>query len=151
MNSCIMPVASTIVMYYHGSSYHLPVGTILHPQDDHEERWSLEHFYHPLERYRPYGLLSHRDSVFMCDKVDDVELAKDYVDYIFVVKPLGRVERHDLMFGRDICSLISSGFSIDDDLVKDLAHRYWNGECHPKHNVWEYLTTSAEIIKVKNN
>ena len=135
--------------FYHGSSQELPVGTILRPRDDYENDWQHTDFYQPLERYRPQDRLSHRQSVFMCDNADDVDLAGGSTDYLFTVVPIGPVQRHDMNWGSEISMLVSDGYDIDSDEVRHAAEQYWAGNPHTNESVWEYLTPAARIVKVE--
>lgn len=136
-------------LYYHGSMNKLPVGTILRPRDDYENDWQNTDFYKPLEKYRPNNMLSHKQSVFMCDNDVDVDLAGGGTNYLFKVKPLGTIQRHDLNWGSEISSLISDGYGIDSPEVVKAAKNYWAGVPHTNESVWEYLTPSAKIVAVE--
>lgn len=136
-------------LYYHGSSDPLPVGTILTPRDDYEERWGRTDFYKPLELYRPKNMLSHRQSVFMCDNEDDVSIAGGYTDYLLTVEPVGPVQRHDLNWSSEISALIGDGHDIRSPKVKEAADKYWQGIPFPNEQVWEYLTPRARVVKVE--
>jgi hypothetical protein len=135
--------------FYHGSFDNLPVGTILTPRDNYESNWQHTDFYAPLEKYRPSNMLSHRQSVFMCDNPDDVDLAGGATDWLFTVEPQGPVQRHDLNWGSEISMLIGDGYSIDSPEVKQAAENYWAGVPHTDENVWEYLTPAAKITHVE--
>ena len=135
--------------FYHGSSTKLPVGTVLTPRGDaYEAEWKNTDFYTPLEYYRPANMLSHKDSVFMCDNPDDVDLAGGATDWLFTVEPLGPVQRHDLNWGSAVSVLVSDDPDNIEE-IKQAAENYWNGVPHHDENVWEYLTTSAKIIAVE--
>lgn len=136
--------------FYHGSMDELPVGTILTPRlDDYEKDWGSTDFYHVLEKYRPSNMLSHKESVFMVDNEDDVDVAGGGTDWLFTVKPLGPIQKHDLNWSSEISMLISEGYSIDSKEVINAANNYWLGVAHPNESVWEYLTPKVEIIKVE--
>jgi hypothetical protein len=132
--------------YYHGSSIHLPVGTILRPSLTYSADWGDTDFYDILEHYRPRHMLSHAESVFLCDNADDIDNAGGGTDWLFTVIPNARIERHDLNWSSEI-----SGLSKEDDIeaIEYAANAYWSGLPHHNENVWEYLTPSAEIIKVE--
>jgi hypothetical protein len=136
-------------LYYHGSSIKLPVGTILRPQLGYEERWSHTDFYNILEMYRPANMLSHANSVFMCDNPDDVDLAGGATDWLFTVIPLGQVQRHDMNYSSEISSLVSLGHDFDSEEIKEAAEDYWAGIESPNEVIWEYLTPAAKILKVE--
>lgn len=134
--------------YYHGSNDELPKGTILKPRgDDYEADWIGTDFYSILEKYRPSDMLSHKNAVFMCDNPDDIDNAGGGTEWLFKVKPLGPVQKHDLNWSSEISLLISNNES--EDKIKEAALNYWNGVPHHDENVWEYLTTSAKILAVE--
>jgi hypothetical protein len=135
--------------FYHGSMIELPVGTILKPNDNYEGNWSNTDFYEVLERYRPKGMLSHKNSVFMCGNDEDVDLAGGGTEYLFIVNPIGKIEKHDVNWSSEISGLISEGLKIDDPRVIDAANNYWSGNPHYNEQLWEYLTPLAKIISVK--
>lgn len=134
--------------FYHGSFDELPVGTILKPQEGYEDRWSGVDFYAPLEKYRPQGMLAHKDAVFMCDNPDDIDNAGGGAEWLFTVEPLGEVQRHDLNWGSEI-SLLMEDPKANHVAIKKAAENYWNGVPHTDENVWEYLTPAARIIAVE--
>ena len=137
-------------IFYHGSNKHLPVGTILMPRGkDYERDYKDTDFYSVLEYYRPNDKLEHKDSVFMVSNEDDIDLAGGGTEYIFTVKPLGKVSKHDLNWSSEISCLISDGFDIESDEIKNAAYNYWNGVPHHDENVWEYLVPKAKIINVE--
>ena len=135
--------------YYHGSMHKLPVGTILTPREDYEEKWKNTDFYSVLELYRPIDMIAHKNGVFMCDNPDDIDLAGGGTEWLFTVQPLGKTQRHDLNWGSEISCLISDGHDIDDDEIEEATHNYWAGIPHTDENVWEYITQSAKILEVE--
>lgn len=136
--------------YFHGSMNYLPVGTILTPRmDEYEKDWSGTDFYNILEKYRPKNMLSHKESVFMVDNEDDIDLAGGGTDWLFTVKPLGPIQKHDMNWSSEISMLVSDGYSIDSTEIINAANNYWKGVPHHNESVWEYLTTKAEIIRVE--
>ncbi len=135
--------------YYHGSDILLPVGTVLKPNLDYEKNWSKTDFYKPLELYRPSGMLSHSESVFMCDNEDDIDLCGGATEYLFTVFPHGIIQKHDLNWSSEISCLIGDGYDIESEEIKNSASNYWNGVPHRDENVWEFLTPSAIIIKAE--
>lgn len=136
--------------FYHGSMEKLPVGTILTPRDDYENNWQHTSFYPALEKYRPADMLSHKASVFMCDNDEDVDLAGGGTEWLFVVEPLGKIEKHDVNWSTEISMFIEDGYSIESNEVKKAAHGYWNGVPHHSgEHVWEYLTPKAKILSVE--
>ena len=135
--------------YYHGSMDELTVGTVLTARDDYENDWSNTDFYAALERHRPPNKLSHKQSVFMVADPDDIDLAGGGTEYMFVVEPLGPIQKHDINWSSEISMLIGDGYGIDSPEVIKAATNYWNGVPHPNESVWEYLTPSAKIISVE--
>lgn len=145
-----MKVGDLNKKFYHGSYDKLPVGTVLTPRgDDYEKDWQHTDFYAVLERYRPKDKLSHKQSVFMVADPDDVDLAGGATDWLLTVKPLGPVQKHDLNWSSEISLLLSDGLSAESAEIKQAADNYWNSVPHYDENVWEYLTTSAEVVKVE--
>lgn len=140
---------SQVNTFYHGSMIELPVGTVLTPRDNYETNWGSTDFYAVLEKYRPANMLSHRESVFMCDNDEDVDLAGGGTDWLFTVEPLGKIQRHDLNWGSEISMLISDGYAVDSEEVRTAATNYWAGTPHYNESVWEYLTPKAKILQVE--
>jgi hypothetical protein len=119
--------SATARKFYHGSMIYLPIGTILRPNINYEENWSATDFYTVLEKYRPKHALAHRNSVFMCDNEDDIDLSGGGTEYLFIVEPLGKVEKHDVNWSSEISMLISDGFKTDSHEVINAATNYWRG------------------------
>lgn len=132
--------------YFHGSMDYLPVGTILCPQSDYASRWGHTDFYEVLEKYRPQDMIAHSEGVFMCSDNDDVDLAGGGTEWLFTVKPIGKIEKHDLNWGSEISCLLSENGS--EDQIRQAAENYWNGVPHHDENVWEFIAREAEIIAV---
>lgn len=135
--------------FYHGSMNYLPINTILTPKDDYEQNWSGTDFYNILEMYRPKEMLAHKESVFMCDNPDDVDNAGGGTEYLFTVKPLGKIEKHDLNWGSEISMLLSDGHEFDSEDIMNAAHNYWTGIPHTNESVWEYLTPKCIVLNVE--
>lgn len=153
------------VRYFHGSYDSLPVGTILTPgrgssfmrglNDDIMDSPLI------LESFRPPEFISRNRAVFMTDNIDDIDNAGGATDHIYLVNPLGKVDRHDLSWMTQIDIIMSDNSyssslgikhsTIEDkeinDSIKEAALNYWNSVPHTDESVWEYLTTSAEIIE----
>ena len=92
-------------------------------------------------------MLAHKNAVFMCDNDQDIDCAGGGTEYLMVVKPLGKIEKHDLNWSSEISCLISENAS--EDLIKQAAENYWYGIPHHNKNVWEYLTPEAVILAVE--
>lgn len=135
--------------YYHGSNIFLPVGTILVPQQNYEISWGQTDFYPILEQNRPKHCLAHKNAVFMCASDEDIDLAGGGTEYVFVVKPLGPVSKHDINWSSEISvALCEKKKSLQQDLIY-FSTQYWSGVSHNAESVWEYLTTSAEVLSVE--
>jgi hypothetical protein len=133
-------------LFYHGSPKELDIGKIINPRPYYENDWGQTDFYKALEKYRPKKYISHKNGVFMCDNEDDVDLCGGSTEYIYLVEPIGIVQKHDLNWGSEISCLISEGISIQDELIHNAAYNYWEGFPHRDENVWEYITEKF-IIK----
>ena len=135
--------------YYHGSYDELPIGTVLTPGgDNYESSWGGTPFYGPLEKFRPPEKLAHKEGVFMVGDIDDVDVAGGATDFIYVVEPVGEVQKHDLNWGSEISGLMDDGMQPNDKEVKQAADNYWNGQPHDNEQVWEYLAPRAKIVAV---
>ena len=100
-----------------------------------------------LEKYRPPNMLAHKQSVFMCDDPDVIDLAGGGTEWLFEVEPLGVVQRHDQNWWSLMDCLISEGCPKDSEEIEEAANNYWEGVPHGE-NVWEYLTPQARILSV---
>lgn len=116
-------------VFYHGSMDYLEVGSVLRPRHAYAESWSKADFYTVLERYRPKHLLAHAQSVFLCDNPDDVDLAGGGTEWMFEVKPLGSIQRHDLNWSSAISCAVGEGAA--EEALRELAENYWRGVPHP--------------------
>lgn len=136
--------------YYHGSFNKLSVGTLMTGRrETYEKDWAKNPWYKVLHTHKPAGMLAHKDAVFMTDNIDDLDMSGSPTNWIFTLKALGPVERHDMNWISEIESLLSDDKKEDDEEVIEAAINYWNGTPHPNESVWEYLTPSAKIVKVE--
>jgi len=135
--------------FYHGSYDKLEVGEILTPgEDDYEENWGHNEWYQALHKHKPMESRQHSWSVFMVADEDDIDLAGGADDYVYVVEPVGDVERHDLNWASEISYLLDQGHDINSNEVKEAAINYWTGQPHTNESVWEYLAPKAKIVSV---
>lgn len=142
-------IAEASWVYYHCSSTELPVGMVISGRgSDYERDWAHVPFYQALEQHRPSSKLAHSEAVFMVSHEDDLDSAEGDTLYVFTLRPLGSVERHDMNWTSRISSLIDDGFDYNSSEIKDAATRYWAGEPSDDPR-WEYLTLKAEIINVE--
>ena len=145
----ILDEETTPKMFYHGSYDELPVGTVLTPRgNDYESEWGGTSFYGALEKHRPPEKLAHKEGVFMVGTEEDIDLAGGATDYIYIVKPIGQIQRHDINWGSEISMLVSDGAGLNDPEVKQAADNYWNGVPYEGDNVWEYIAPRAKIVGV---
>ena len=148
---------SSNIKYFHGSYHFLPNGTVLSPEKGNfmgtfNQDEMDSHF--KLEQFRPSNFISRNNCVFMTDNPEDIDLAGGASEHIYIVKPLGKVERHDLNWMSEIDLIFSEAWDKGEqesegtiEKVKNAALNYWNGTPHYNESVWEYLTTSAKVIK----
>ena len=149
--------------FYHGSRYVLPVGLILDRRNlKNVGDYVIERVF---EHYRPKGMISRLNGIFMVDDPSKVDIAGGWPDHIYLVQPLGPVSRHDWNCIDGIHSGLSNyklevGYKIKSEIlwkrifankmVKSAAECYWQGKWnsfddyeHP----WEYLTDRAIVLK----
>lgn len=134
------------IAYYHGSRKKFPVGFILTPQNDgytsHSEVQAEEQI---IEKYRPKNKLSRKNSVFMVDNIDDIDSAGGYLDFVYRVEPLGKIERSDMHY----YSEISIYHDMMEDEIKQLALNYWSGiPSGTNTGLFEYRTPKAKILEL---
>lgn len=135
--------------FYHGSMEYMEPGTILIPHPRYEYNWGDSDFYGILEHYRPSNMLAHKDAVFMVANDEDIDLSGGGTEWVFIVQPAPRIEKHDVNWSSEISMLRSEGYEPNDPEVEQAAMNYWNGVPHYNEQVWEYLTTSAKILHVE--
>jgi hypothetical protein len=138
-------------LFYHGSYYDLPYGTVLTPKKGNFVNNISDDSHFKLEQFRPSQYISRNEAVYMCDNPDDIDLAGGSTDYIYIVEPLGTIEKHDLNWMTEINLIMDKYFEQGnpEDAVEEVevaALNYWNGVSHYNESVWEYLTTSARIL-----
>lgn len=73
-----------------------------------------------MEFYRSKNQLAHKDAVSMIGAEDYVNLAGSATDHIYMVNPLGKIEKHDLNWNSEISSLVGDGYNINSIEVKKL-------------------------------
>ena len=101
-----------------------------------------------LEAHRPDGMIAHRDAVFMCDNDQDIDAAGGGTEYVFTLMPRGPVQRHDMNWASEISGLLEDAGEGNQDLIAKAADNYWRGVPHHNESLWEYLTPSAEIVRL---
>lgn len=136
--------------YYHGSGEQLQIGTIL-VSNKGNSSFRNEGSHLKLEVFRPNGFISRENCVYMTDNIEDIDNAGGFTNFIYIVKPIGSVSRHDLNWMSEIDCIVSETDDIEDGTViseiKSCALNYWNGVEHDSGEpVWEYLCSSAKVI-----
>jgi len=144
-----MKVREITPTFYHGSMIYLEPGTVLIPNKNYEQNWGNTDFYGILEKYRPNNMLAHKDAVFMVGNDEDIDLSGGGTEWVFIVQPSSRIERHDINWSSEISALVSEGYTATSPEIKTAATNYWHGVPHPNEQVWEYLTPSAKILQVE--
>jgi hypothetical protein len=145
---------TTIPTLYHGSRRRFPKGFVLLPQSKGYVSWDEVRVHEQfIERYRPRDCLSRGQSVFMVADPRLAETAGGYEDYVYEVRPVGKVERNDLNW-YEVLNVLDN-YSIEEQEQIDLndpewiaaAKNYWKGVPHPGRSMWEYRSPSAVIIR----
>jgi hypothetical protein len=138
-------------LFLHGSDKSLPRFSDLKPNLNYSEKWNDLTSYSPLEKHRPAGFRSQKDSVFMVKKEEDLDRCGCGEQFVFIVLAEGKVTKHDMNWATEISILIGDGVSEDDSRVAKCAEAYWSGksaEAMGMEPVWEYMADSARIIRV---
>lgn len=89
--------------------------------------------------------LAHKEAVFACDNLDDIDTCGGATECVSLIKPIGKVSRHDLQWTGKISVLLDEGAAIDSPVVRDLCLKYWGGEATDD-PLWEYLCQAAKVI-----
>lgn len=143
--------------YFHGSVDKFPNGTVLLPEKGHMLQTKMDsHF--KLEAFRSPNFLSRNDAVYLAQDVDDIDLAGGSIDHVYLVEPIGRVERHDVNWLSEIESIMTyareEGTIEDEETfegIENAALNYWNGVPHYNESIWEFLVPRAKIIREIEN
>ena len=134
--------------YFHGSYIPLEVGLIMKGRgEEYEKDWCETDFYLILEKYRPKEYLPHKQAVFMTNCVDDIDNAGGATEWVFEVKPVGQVSRHDLNWSSEISCLIGDGHPDDYPPIIQAANNYLSGKPRSNESLWEYLVKEVIIIR----
>lgn len=143
--------------YFHGSYHRLTEGTILIPEKGNFmgtfSQYEMDsHF--KLEQFRPSNFLSRNNAVYICQNIDDIDLAGGSTDHIYLVDPIGKIEPHDVNWLSEIDLIMSVSFdegTQEDEFtinkVEQAALNYWHGIPHYNESIWEFLVASAKIIR----
>lgn len=165
---------TTPKMFYHGSSQPLKVGKVYRVRhwkstDQGGVSANIESI---LEKHRPKNAIARNKAFYMVDKftTDAMDLSGGNTSYVYVVQPVGRVERHDIQWLNDIDSIMKKGDDWFNDeeytsyswhmepiikfeipsTIKKLAQNYWTGKQYPYKDwtLWEYLSPSFKVLKL---
>lgn len=133
---------------YHGSRKSFPIGFVLRPQSDGYTSFQDEDVRRTegiIEKYRPQGLIPRTKSVFMVDDPTMIESAGGYEDFVYLVRPNGRVERSNLGW----YSRIDAYVDATEQELAEWSNNYWAGVPYDKRpSVFEYRAESAQIIEI---
>lgn len=132
---------------YHGSRQELDVGTILTPRSDgyvHQDdtRYTEE----VMDMYRPGTSLPRDESVYMTSSIEDIDYAGGYDDYVYIVEPIGKVERNNLHWYSQVAMYAEHNDDMDDEIA-EWATNYWSGASSTD-ALWEFRAPSARIVKM---
>lgn len=139
------------ITFYHGSRKNLPIGTILTPQTDgyvFDQEWDVADIEKAMEKYRPSDKISRKESIFMVDNPDLIDSAGGYLDYIYIVQPIGKVEKSDLDWYSNVQEWVFTNTTEAQQKVKQSSMNYWNGVSSGKGSLFEYRARSAKIIGI---
>lgn len=135
--------------FYHGSITPLSPGLVLKGRGlaYHEEWCHLPH-YEALHLTRPAHRLAHRDAVFMCASIDDVDSCGGGTDFVCLLQPLGPVHAHDMNWTGEIqCMLDDERLDLSSARVQEAVDAYWNARPSTSgEQVWEFLTPAARVL-----
>lgn len=147
--------------FYHGSYSPLKIGSTIGGRKFKSHFGDAEKL---LEAFRPEGMHSRLESVYLCSRTGDISLAGGSTDYVYLVEPLDEVQKHHIAWLGEIYNmamlasdnLTKMGPRLNASLYKSLlpkaetaAMNYWMGK-PPKSKTsepWEYLCGSAKIVK----
>ena len=151
------------VRLYHGSSRELEIGDIIGGRVFKSNFGDVEKI---MEYYRPEGMAGRLNGVYLVSRPSDVYTAGGSDEYIYLMKPIGRVDRHhgawlgviydyamdnadELTRKGPKLSKASLKAAIADPQVQSAALNYWNGKPVKvrKGEVWEYIVDRAQVIK----
>lgn len=136
-------------VFYHASDQFPEIGTVFAGRGEaYDKEWSGVSFYQVLERYRPKGMTAHRDAVFVCNDTETIGLCGGLGESILLMQVDSMVSWHDMNWSMEISSLVSEGFSIESERVRQAAENYWSGFQHPNGPVWEGIADSARVVAV---
>ena len=132
-------------VYYHGSQTEFKVGFVLKPQNEYTSSPEVKTLEDLFEKHRPKGKLSRSKSVFLVDDPDLIDYAGGYDDFIYVVEPIGKVEKSDLGWYTEVDTIMHDDYD-EADLLQ-MIRNYWDGVPYriAEHGLFEYRCGSAVI------
>ena len=79
---------------------------------------------------------------------DEIDSAGGYEDFVYLVEPIGSVERNDMAWYSEVG--ICEWDRLDDPELKLFAAAYWSGKPfrEPAHSLFEYRARSARILGI---
>lgn len=136
-------------VFFHASGHFPTIGTVFAGRGDAYERdWASVSFYQALERHRPEGMIAHKDAVFVCKDTETIGLCGGLAQSILLLRVESSVSWHDMSWSTEISRLVSDGFALDGETVRQAAMNYWYGKAHPDGPVWEGVADSATVVAV---
>ena len=137
---------------YHGTRKNLPLGTVLRAQPDGYTSWEENRQIETLlEKARPQKSLSRLKSVYAVADIEEIDPAGGYLNYVYEIAPIGRVEKNDMAWYSELFTYLS-GLESDPSYregqeINRLAQGYWSGQQVPdsRGSLFEYRCLTARI------
>ena len=132
------------MQFFHGSLSEIELNTIIKSnKEGYVQPCPLEELF---ESVRPEHCLSRFQSVYLCDKPEDIDYCGGFNDYIYIVKPSDIIQKSDLAWYSHAQELIEKN-NIEEAL--EAALNYWNGIpfYNKEYSVFEYRTIHATILQ----
>lgn len=133
---------------YHGSTKEFEIGFVLKSRPKgYTTLPDVKRMEDLFEKYRPEDKISRRNCVFMVNDIDLIDPAGGYLDHVYLVEPIGEVEKSDLAWYTEV-DILMSETHVESDLVP-LIMKYWDGEPYTGSNysLFEYRAKSAKVLK----
>jgi len=135
---------------YHGSNKRMKLGTIITSRSDGYTSMESEREIEDLfEKYKPANKISRKNCVYMVSNPDDIDAAGGYSDYIYMVNPIGPIDKSDLSWYAEVDGLLHDK-NKNIKIIKSYINNYWTGVQYKtkEHSLFEYRANSAKIIEI---
>ena len=142
-------------LYFHGSREKLAIGTILNPMSEYDNDVEVLLVEKVLENFRPTDCIPRNKSVYMVSDPDPdlIDRAGGYSNFIYQVKPQGKIEKNDVHWWAKILDNIYDENHLSRNFIseylKKMAINYWAGNASNR-PTWEYRCESAIIVSLQN-